>query len=74
MTDCCIAALNRKRARENYEVYMTDVAYVIIKSLQGNNVNIPRYYDLIHPQPVDNRTGKDIAEDIIRRHGLKVVG
>ena len=31
------------------------------------------YMEVIHPKPVDNRTGDEIVEDIIRRAGLTVV-
>ena len=31
------------------------------------------YREVIHPKPVDNRTGDEIVEDIIRRAGLTVV-
>ena len=31
-----------------------------------------RYYDIIHPAKVDNRTGDEIVEDIIKRAGLAV--
>ena len=31
-----------------------------------------RYYDIIHPSKVDNRTGDEIVEDIIKRAGLVV--
>ena len=32
------------------------------------------YREIIHPKPVDNRTGDEIVEDIIRRAGLKITG
>lgn len=32
------------------------------------------YMEIIHPKPVDNRTGDEIVEDIIRRAGLKITG
>lgn len=31
-----------------------------------------RYVDMINPQPVDNRTGDEIALDVINKLGLKV--
>lgn len=31
------------------------------------------YREVIHPKPVDNRTGDEIVEDIILRAGLTVV-
>ena len=32
------------------------------------------YREIIHPKTVDNRTGDEIVEDIIRRAGLKITG
>jgi len=32
-----------------------------------------RYYDIIHPEIVDNRTPDEIVADITARAGLKVV-
>lgn len=32
-----------------------------------------RYADMIKPQKIETRSGDEIAADIIKRHGLKVV-
>lgn len=32
------------------------------------------YNDIINPKPVDDRTGDEIVEDIVRKAGLKIVG
>lgn len=31
------------------------------------------YNDIINPKPVDERTGDEIVEDIVRKAGLKIV-
>ena len=31
-------------------------------------------YDIEHPKPVDDRTGDETAEDIIKKLGLKLEG
>ena len=58
-----------------YRVYVTDC----LKMIAENTANISRgqymkarYYDIIHPANVDNRTGDEIVEDIIKRAGLVV--
>ena len=39
----------------------------------GDNKRLTmRYVDMIHPQPVDTRTGDEIALDVIQRLNLKV--
>ena len=32
-----------------------------------------RFYDIINPKPVDNRSGNEIAADIIKRAGIEVI-
>ena len=56
-------------------VYVTDC----LKLIAENTANISRgqymksrYYDIIHRAKVDNRTGDEIVEDIIKRAGLVV--
>ena len=72
MVDCCISAFNHIQERRNFEIYITDAAAALISMWAKNNY--PRYYDLIHPQKQDNRSGEEIVADIIAKHGLKVVG
>lgn len=69
----CIAAFRANQAEEIYKTYITDSFYVIVHSL-GNGDALPkRYQDIMHPETEDKRTGDEIAADIIKRHGLKVV-
>jgi len=70
--DCCVAEINAQRKRQNFETYITDAATTIINMLAGGN-KFPRYHDLIHPETKDTRSGSEIADEIIKRHGLKVV-
>lgn len=52
-----------------YRIYMTDSLYY-----QGRNMTTAsRYIDLIKPQKVDNRTGDEIANDVIAKMGLERV-
>lgn len=32
-----------------------------------------RYYELLHPQPVDDRPAEEIAHDILARAGVEVI-
>ena len=69
----CIAAINKKRQDEALRYYATDCLWLIANAwYQGKPIK-QRFYDLLHPQPVDNRTPQEIADDIARRAGLKVV-
>lgn len=72
VVDHCISAFSERQERRNFETYITDVGAALINMWTKDKY--PRYYDLIHPQKEDNRSGEEIAADIIARHGLKVVG
>ena len=50
-----------------YKIYMTD-------SLKGIVGMKSRWIDLIDKKPVDNRTGDEIAIDVIQKAGLIVGG
>lgn len=42
-------------------------------NIAGDNKKLgARYYELIKPQKKDNRSGDEIAQDLIERLGLKV--
>lgn len=72
--DHCVAAYTERQRREMYEIYVTDALYSLITVWSTNAKDVmKRYYDLLHPQKEDTRTGQEIAEDIIKRHGLKAV-
>lgn len=51
-----------------YRVYLTDS----VKLMGENKTLNVRYYDLIKQEKNDDRTGDDIALDLINRLGLKV--
>ena len=62
-----VARFNESQRELAYRVYMTDSMKVMISADM-------RYWDIINPVEEDGRTGDEIAEDIITRHGLKIVG
>ena len=51
-----------------YRIYITDSLYCIGR----NKMLEKRYYDVINPPKIDNRSGNEIAVDVIQRLGLKV--
>lgn len=62
---------------EAYRVYTTDALRTISESTAhfgGSGYITARYYDLVHPQPEDNRSGEEIASDILERAGVTVTG
>lgn len=72
IVDYCRHKALMLREQRNYQIYITDGIAGLIRMWSKSKV--PRYYDLMHPQPKDERTGQEIADDIIAKYGLKVVG
>ena len=65
--DFIIAFFEKEQEELAYRIYMTDA----LKALGGLNI---RYYDILARQrkPQDNRSGTEIAADVIKRCGLVV--
>ena len=71
MVEHCISAFNRIQEIRNFEYYVTDTLYIMVRATTTSQIK--RYYDIVNPEPEDNRTAAEIAGDVIARHGLKVV-
>ena len=59
-----------------YRIYVTDCLRIIsentAKMVGGSYVTV-KLADILNPKPVDNRTGEEIAADIIKRSGIEVM-
>lgn len=71
LMDVCFETINAQRAEEIYREYETDCLYFIANYL-GVKIN-RQYSDIIHPKPVDTRTGMEIAIDKLAQFGIEVV-
>lgn len=49
--------------------YRTYIAETLYQYTRGNGLNV-HLMDVIHPKPVDNRSGDEIALDVISKAGL----
>ena len=59
-----------------YRIYVTNCLRIMTENTAkqaGGNYMTAEYMDLIHPKKKDNRTGNEIAADVIRNAGIKVV-
>ena len=66
-----VARYNQKQRDEAYRIYVTDSLYY----MKRNEVLGIRFFDLIDKKKViDNRSGDEIALDIISRAGLQYEG
>ena len=70
------ARFNQHQRDLAYRIYVTDCLRMATentaKKSQGS-YTAARFYDIINPKPVDNRTGEEIAADIIKRAGIEVI-
>ena len=59
-----------------YRIYVTDCLRIIgeniAKRCDGSYITT-KFADIINPKPADNRTGEEIAADIIKRAGIEVI-
>ena len=58
-----------------YRIYVTDCLRIISENtakMGGGSYMKAKLADIINPNPVDNRTGEEIAADIIKRAGIEV--
>ena len=59
-----------------YRIYVTDCLRMVTentaKMSQGAHT-AARFYDIINPKPGADRTGEEIAADIIKRAGIEVI-
>lgn len=71
------AVLKERRERALYRTYLTEVARMTLENtsrLSGGAYVRDSYHSLLHPRPADACSGTEIAQDIITRAGLEVVG
>ena len=71
IAQCVMATVEEIRREESYRIYETDALCGIGRAL-GLSFE-KRYYDILHPQPEDNRSGGEIAAERLERFGIKVV-
>lgn len=68
-----VVAEHDKRMQEKaYRIYMSDLAMCLVESFGGEVTR--RYADIISNEPVNEKTGDEVALEVIRRLGLKVKG
>ena len=59
-----------------YRIYVTDCLRIISENtakMGGGSYVTAKFTDIINHKPVDNRTGDEIAADIIKRAGIEVI-
>ena len=59
-----------------YRIYVADCLRIISENtakMGGGSYITAKFPDIINPKPVDNRTGEEIAADIIKQAGIEVI-
>ena len=59
-----------------YRIYVTECLRIISENtakMGGGSYITAKFADIINPKPVDNRTGEEIAADIIKQAGIEVI-
>ena len=71
-----IARFNQHQRDLAYRIYVTDCLRIISENtakMGGGSYITAKFPDIINPKPVDNRTGEEIAADIIKMAGIEVI-
>lgn len=69
-------AIKRQCEQDIFRDYIANGIQMISENTaikEGDRYLSLSYREVIHPKPVDNRTGDEIVDDIIRRAGLTVL-
>ena len=59
-----------------YRIYVTDCLRIISENtakMGGGSYITAKFADIINPKHTDNRTGEEIAADIIKMAGIEVI-
>ena len=71
-----MARFNQHQRDLAYRIYVTDCLRIISENsakMCGGAYITAKFADIINPKPADNRTGEEIAADIIKRAGIEVI-
>ena len=74
IAETVIAAYQTEVEAENYRIYTSDIlryAAQAIGTFCGQSPELPRYYDILHPQPEERRSTEDIVQSIREKLGKR---
>lgn len=76
MKDFCISLFQKEQEDKAVKNYYAECLRIITENtakIGGGSYIVAKLSDIINPKPVDNRTGEEIAADIIKRAGIEVI-
>ena len=59
-----------------YRIYVAECLRMVTENtakISNGSYTVAKFEDIINPKPVENRTGEEIAADIIKRAGIEVI-
>lgn len=71
-----MARFNQHQRDLAYRIYVTDCLRIISENtakMGGGSYIVAKFADIINLKPAGNRTGEEIAADIIKRAGIEVI-
>ena len=71
-----MARFNQHQRDLAYRIYVTDCLRIISENtakMGGGSYIAAKFSDIINPKLAGNRTGEEIAADIIKRAGIEVI-
>ena len=71
-----MARFNQHQRDLAYRIYVTDCLRIISENtakMGGGSYITAKFADIINPKPADNRSGEEIAADIIKLAGIEVI-
>ena len=76
MKDFCISFFQKEQEDKAVKNYYAECLRIITENTarmcEGSYITA-KLSDILNPKPVDNRTGEEIAADIIKRAGIEVI-
>ena len=76
MKDFCISLFQKEQEDKAVKIYYAECLRIISENtakMGGGSYITVKLADIIDPKPVDNRTGEEIAADIIKQAGIEVI-
>ena len=76
MKDFCISLCQKEQEDKAVKIYYAECLRIISENMAkmgGGSYITVKLADIIDPKPVDNRTGEEIAADIIKQAGIEVI-
>lgn len=74
--ETCISLFQKEQEDKAVRIYYAECLRIIAENTAkmgcGSYINA-KLSDIINPKPADNRTGEEIAADIIKQAGIEVI-